>query len=90
MVLCGRIDFNTDPSPNQPTMLTNQTNQLQEQIFKMVLRGHIDFKTDPWPKLSEACKDCVKRLLEQDPMKRATAQVCVCVRARARVRYVRM
>lgn len=33
----------------------------------MVLRGHIDFKTDPWPKLSEAAKDCVKRLLEQVP-----------------------
>lgn len=31
----------------------------------MVLRGHIDFKTDPWPKLSDTCKDCVKRLLEQ-------------------------
>ncbi len=46
----------------------------QEQIFKMVLRGHIDFKTDPWPKLSDAAKDCVRILLEQDPGKRATAQ----------------
>lgn len=40
----------------------------------MVLRGNIDFKTDPWPRLSEAAKDCVKKLLEQDPTKRATAQ----------------
>jgi hypothetical protein len=48
---------------------------LQEQIFKMVLRGHIDFKTDPWPKLSESAKDLVRRLLEQDPTKRATSQV---------------
>uniref|UniRef100_A0A7S0RNC7 Calcium-dependent protein kinase n=1 Tax=Chlamydomonas leiostraca TaxID=1034604 RepID=A0A7S0RNC7_9CHLO len=46
----------------------------EEQIFKMVLRGHIDFKTDPWPKISEAAKDCVRRLLEQDPAKRATTQ----------------
>lgn len=46
----------------------------EEQIFKMVLRGHIDFKTDPWPKLSDAAKECVKLLLEQDPSKRATAQ----------------
>ncbi|GAX79943.1 hypothetical protein CEUSTIGMA_g7383.t1 [Chlamydomonas eustigma] len=45
----------------------------EEQIFKMVLRGHVDFKTDPWPKLSEAAKDCVKKLLEQDVSKRATA-----------------
>jgi hypothetical protein len=48
---------------------------VQEQIFKMVLRGHIDFKTDPWPKLSESAKDLVRRLLEQDPTKRATSQV---------------
>jgi calcium-dependent protein kinase len=41
----------------------------------MVLRGHIDFKTDPWPKLSNAAKDCVRLLLEQDPTKRVTAQV---------------
>lgn len=44
----------------------------EEQIFKMVLRGHIDFKTDPWPTISDAAKDCVRRLLEQDPSKRAT------------------
>lgn len=36
-------------------------------------QGHIDFKTDPWPKISEAAKDCVKRLLDQDVTKRATA-----------------
>mmetsp|Transcript_9123 Transcript_9123/g.15943 ORF Transcript_9123/g.15943 Transcript_9123/m.15943 type:complete len:479 (-) Transcript_9123:616-2052(-) len=46
----------------------------EEQIFKMVLRGHIDFKTDPWPKLSEAAKQCVTSLLQQDPTKRATTQ----------------
>lgn len=41
----------------------------------MVLRGHIDFKTDPWPKLSDAAKDCVTALLQQDPTKRANTQV---------------
>jgi len=45
----------------------------EDQIFKMVLKGHVDFKTDPWPKLSEAAKDCVRRLLDQDPTRRATA-----------------
>lgn len=45
----------------------------EDQIFKMVLRGHVDFKTDPWPRISDAAKDCVKRLLEQDPTKRANA-----------------
>lgn len=38
----------------------------------LFLQGHVDFKTEPWPKLSEAAKDCVKRLLEQ-------VRVCVCV-----------
>lgn len=33
----------------------------------------MDFKTEPWPKLSEAAKDCVRRLLDQDVPKRATA-----------------
>lgn len=46
----------------------------EEQIFKMVLKGHIDFKTDPWPKISEAAKDCVRKLLQQDVTQRATAQ----------------
>lgn len=45
----------------------------EEQIFKMVLKGHLDFKTDPWPSISEAAKDCVRKLCELDPKKRATA-----------------
>lgn len=45
----------------------------EDQIFKMVLKGNLDFKTEPWPKLSEAAKDCVRRLLDQDVPKRATA-----------------
>ena len=35
--------------------------------------GNVDFKTDPWPKISDAAKDCVKILLDQDPTRRATA-----------------
>eukprot|EP00803_Ostreobium_quekettii_P009919 evm.model.scf_2513EXC.1 EVM.evm.TU.scf_2513EXC.1 scf_2513EXC:242-4351(+) len=45
----------------------------EEQIFKMALKGHLDFETDPWPKLSDASKDCVRKLLELDPARRATA-----------------
>jgi hypothetical protein len=39
-----------------------------------VLKGAIDFKSEPWPKISEAAKDCVKKLLEMDPAKRATSE----------------
>eukprot|EP00879_Flechtneria_rotunda_P004238 GHRR01004486.1.p1 GENE.GHRR01004486.1~~GHRR01004486.1.p1 ORF type:complete len:457 (+),score=158.20 GHRR01004486.1:244-1614(+) len=46
----------------------------EDQIFKMVLKGAIDFKSEPWPRISDAAKDCVKRLLEMDPTKRATAE----------------
>eukprot|EP00878_Enallax_costatus_P017856 GHUV01018763.1.p1 GENE.GHUV01018763.1~~GHUV01018763.1.p1 ORF type:complete len:465 (+),score=162.98 GHUV01018763.1:210-1604(+) len=46
----------------------------EDQIFKMVLKGAIDFKSDPWPRISDAAKDCVKRLLEMDASKRATAE----------------
>ncbi|KAF8063742.1 CPK2 [Scenedesmus sp. PABB004] len=46
----------------------------EDQIFKMVLKGAIDFKSEPWPSISDAAKDCVRRLLEMDPTKRATAE----------------
>jgi len=45
----------------------------EDQIFKMVLKGHIDFKSEPWPHISEAAKDCVRKLLDMDPSKRADA-----------------
>eukprot|EP01025_Chloroclados_australasicus_P061445 TRINITY_DN80714_c0_g1_i1.p1 TRINITY_DN80714_c0_g1~~TRINITY_DN80714_c0_g1_i1.p1 ORF type:complete len:544 (-),score=79.95 TRINITY_DN80714_c0_g1_i1:307-1764(-) len=45
----------------------------EEQIFKMVLKGHLDFETDPWPQISDAAKDCVRKLLTMDTTKRATA-----------------
>jgi calcium-dependent protein kinase len=39
-----------------------------------VLKGVIDFKSEPWPHISDAAKDCVRRLLEMDASKRATAE----------------
>lgn len=39
-----------------------------------VLKGAIDFKSEPWPRISEAAKDCVRRLLDMDATKRATAE----------------
>ena len=45
----------------------------EDQIFKMVLRGAIDFTSEPWPRISDAAKDCVRRLLTVDPAARATA-----------------
>lgn len=46
----------------------------EDQIFKMVLKGATDFKSEPWPRVSDAAKDCVRRLLEMDAAKRATAE----------------
>ena len=37
------------------------------------LQGQLDLTSDPWPKLSADAKDCVKRMLQPDPTKRATA-----------------
>ena len=45
----------------------------EEEIFKMVLKSDLDFRTAPWPSVSNAAKDCVKRLLNRDPSQRATA-----------------
>ncbi|KAK9810447.1 hypothetical protein WJX72_010861 [[Myrmecia] bisecta] len=45
----------------------------EEDIFKMVLKGDLDFATAPWPEISDAAKDCVRKLLTRDPAKRPTA-----------------
>lgn len=37
------------------------------------MQGGIDTKTNPWPQISEAAKDCVRKLLCRDPSKRPTA-----------------
>ena len=45
----------------------------EEEIFKMVLKSDLDFRTAPWPSVSDAAKDCVKRLLTRNSSQRATA-----------------
>ncbi|KAL3153909.1 hypothetical protein ABBQ32_013473 [Trebouxia sp. C0010 RCD-2024] len=45
----------------------------EEEIFKMVLKSDLDFSTAPWPSVSDAAKDCVKRLLNRNAGQRATA-----------------
>ena len=37
------------------------------------LQGNLDLQSDPWPKISPEAKDCVQRMLEPRPDKRATA-----------------
>lgn len=52
----------------------NHSNALaEEDIFKMVLKSDLDFRTSPWPSVSDAAKDCVKRLLTRNSSQRATA-----------------
>ena len=46
----------------------------ESQIFQSILKGELDFESDPWPKISPAAKDCVRRMLEMNPAKRATAE----------------
>ena len=36
-------------------------------------QGKLDLSSDPWPKVSAEAKDCVRRMLEPQPAKRATA-----------------
>jgi serine/threonine protein kinase len=47
-----------------------------------VLKGQIDFKSEPWPRISDAAKDCVRRLLDMDVAKRASAAQILQVRRR--------
>jgi len=36
-------------------------------------KGQLNFADAPWPKISNPAKDCVRRMLEMNPRKRATA-----------------
>jgi len=47
--------------------------ETEQGIFRAVLHGHYDMKGDPWPHISDGAKDCVRRLLKQDPKDRMTA-----------------
>ena len=47
--------------------------ETEQQIFDCILKGDLDLASDPWPKISESAKDCVRRMLNPDPKKRATA-----------------
>ncbi|KAG1667632.1 hypothetical protein FOA52_001688 [Chlamydomonas sp. UWO 241] len=46
----------------------------EKAIFRNVMSQPLDFSQNPWPKISEPAKDCVRRMLQRDPKKRATAQ----------------
>ena len=47
--------------------------ETEQQIFDSILKGDLDLRSEPWPKVSESAKDCVRRMLNPDPKKRATA-----------------
>mmetsp|Transcript_4592 Transcript_4592/g.12777 ORF Transcript_4592/g.12777 Transcript_4592/m.12777 type:complete len:526 (+) Transcript_4592:190-1767(+) len=47
--------------------------ETEQQIFEAILRGRLDLQSDPWPQITPAAKDCVKKMLVQDPKQRATA-----------------
>lgn len=48
--------------------------ETENQIFDAIRKGHLDFSEDPWPSISPAAKDCVRRMLDMNPRKRATAK----------------
>ncbi|GAB4824128.1 hypothetical protein N2152v2_011174 [Parachlorella kessleri] len=47
--------------------------ETEKEIFNSILKGELDFDSDPWPKISWEAKSCLKKMLESDPRKRATA-----------------
>jgi len=45
-----------------------------QKIFKNIMSKPLDLKSPPWPKISDAAKDCVRKMLARDPRKRLTAE----------------
>lgn len=58
ILLCGWPPFQGDSTP---------------EIFRSIMARPLDLKTDVWHKISDAAKDCVKRMLCRDVTKRMTA-----------------
>lgn len=47
--------------------------ETEDEVFKSIVKGKLDLYSDPWPSISAEAKDCVRKMLEMDPAKRATA-----------------
>ena len=47
--------------------------ETETHIFQSILNSDLEFESDPWPQISDAAKDCVRRMLERNPAKRAKA-----------------
>lgn len=69
-------------------MCTDEECQLAGHQGVAGVQGDIDFKTAPWPSISEAAKDCVRKLLTMDPARRPTAQQILEARCPALIAWV--
>lgn len=45
----------------------------ERKIFESIMRDPLDFNSEPWPRISAPAKDCVRKMLQRDPKRRATA-----------------
>jgi len=48
--------------------------ETDEGIAHAIIRSRIDFEREPWPRVSDNAKDLVRKMLENDPYARLTAQ----------------
>ncbi|MQM19114.1 hypothetical protein Taro_052114 [Colocasia esculenta] len=60
--------------PLHPAVRSPPFLETVEGVARAILRGVVDFKRDPCPQISDSAKNLVRRMLEQDPKHRLTAQ----------------
>ncbi|KXZ41221.1 hypothetical protein GPECTOR_640g749 [Gonium pectorale] len=47
--------------------------ETEKDIFHAILSSELSFEAAPWPSISEAAKDVIRKMLERNPARRATA-----------------
>jgi len=75
MILTAQLPFTTAAaSVSVADLYSGRANITRKQAFEALLGYHLDFESDHFTSLSDGAQDFIRKLLQEDPEKRPTAQ----------------